>query len=96
VVANVKAGPVTVVPAAAIVVVTPCFPLKVSQSAEERKPFVLPEEVAIVKVRVFDEVAMERPLAPDVAKVKFGPFTPLMVVVALLALVPVAMAVILP
>ncbi len=38
-VAKVKDGPVTVVPAAEIVVVTPCLLLKVIQSAEERYPF---------------------------------------------------------
>ena len=51
-----KAGPFTEL----MVVVTPCLPLKVSQSADERNPLVVADEVAIVKVRVFEEVAMER------------------------------------
>ena len=70
-----KAGPFTEL----MVVVTPCFPLKVSQSADERNPLAAADEVAMVKVRVFEEVAMESPEAPEVAKVKVFPVTPLMV-----------------
>jgi len=56
--------------------------LKAFQSAAERKPFVEAEDVAMVKVSVFVEVATERPEAPLVAKVKTALWTPLMVVVA--------------
>ncbi len=87
-----KAGPFTEL----MVVVTPCFPLKVSQSADERNPLAAADEVAMVKVRVFEEVAMESPEAPEVAKVKVGPITPLMVLVDPAPPVPVATAVILP
>ena len=52
------------------------------QSADERKPFVLAEEVEIARVIMFDEVEMERPEAPLVAKVKVGPVIPFTVVVA--------------
>ena len=61
-----KEGPFTEL----MVVVTPCFPLKVSQSAEDKNPFVEADDVAIVKVRVFEEVEIERFEAPEVAKVK--------------------------
>ena len=73
-----KEGPFTEL----IVVVTPCFPLKVSQSAEDKNPFVEADDVAIVKVRVFEEVEMDNPEAPEVAKVKDAVWTPLIVVVA--------------
>ncbi len=65
---KIKDGPFTEL----IVVVTPCFPLNVSQSAEDKNPFVVAEDVAIVRVRVFEEVEMERPVFPDVAKVKLA------------------------
>ena len=94
--ARVKPGPLIVTPLAVIVVVTPCFPLNVSQSAEDKNQFVVAEDVAIVRVRVFEEVEIESPVFPDVAKVKVGPDTPLMVVVVPLPAVPFEAAVILP
>ena len=45
-----------------------CLPLKVSQSAAERKPASVAEEVAIVKVQDPEDEAMVRPVVPDVAK----------------------------
>ena len=66
VVANVKEGPVMVLPPAAIVVVTPCLLAKASQSEAERYPFWAAVEVAKLKVQAPEEEAMVKtpPVVP--------------------------------